>query len=63
MERKQIRSGWEIIEEFLTAIEADPSIDRETIDAIKRLWQEDKLNPNRLQQQLEKVREARLKGG
>ncbi len=63
MEKKQIKSGQEIIEEFLTAIEANPYVDGETLAAIRGPWQEKKLNQNRLRQELEQIRRMRLKDG
>ncbi len=63
MEKKQIKSGPEIIQEFLAAMEATTSIDSETLSAIRGLWQEKKLKQNKLQQELEKARRARLKDG
>ena len=63
MTERQIKSGQQIVEEFLAAMEADISIDSETVAAISSLWQQNKLNHNRLQQELEKVRNERLKDG
>lgn len=63
MAKEKIKSGPQIIDKFLKAMEADDSVDRGTIAAINDLWQQNRLNANRLQQELEKVRQTRLKDG
>lgn len=63
MEKMQIKSGQEIIEEFLTLIGTNPHIDEETLAAIRGLWQEKKLNQTRLRVELEQIRRMRLRDG
>lgn len=63
MAKKHIKSGPQIIEEFLATMEADTSIDRNTITAIGGLWKQNKLNANRLQQELYQARQVSFKDG
>jgi hypothetical protein len=51
-----LQSGPEIIAGFLKAIEADPNLDRETVQAILSLYASGKLTTNNLQRTLELVR-------
>ena len=48
-----IRSGSEIVKEFIENLEKDESLDKGTIETIKTLHRENKLTQTRLQQALE----------
>lgn len=53
MAEKNIRSGAEIVKEFIENLEKDESLDKGTIETIKTLHRENKLTQTRLQQALE----------
>jgi hypothetical protein len=52
----KILSGPEIVDHFIRAIEADPSLDKATINAIKLLHAEGKLSWTSLLRSLEQAR-------
>ena len=53
MNGKTIRSGPDIVKEFVRALLEDPSLDKDTVEAIEHLYNENKLSPTKLQQALE----------
>ena len=53
MTEKHIRSGPEIVKEFIENLENDKSLDKGTVEIIKLLHAEQKLTQTRLQQALE----------
>ncbi len=63
MPEDQIKSGPQVVQDFLAAMETNTTIDRLTLETVARLWRQNLLNVNRLQQELAKAREERLKDG
>lgn len=63
MAEKNIRSGPEIVKEFIETLEKDGSLDKGTIETIKTLHRENKLTPTRFQQALEVKRKESEKNG
>ncbi len=59
MAETKIRSGPQIVKEFIQYLEKDTSLDGDTVEVIKLLHGEDKLTPGRLQQALEAKRKGR----
>jgi hypothetical protein len=49
---KTIRSGQDIVKEFIHALSANPDLDKDTIDVIVHLYSEGKLSQVKLQQAL-----------
>lgn len=60
MSKKEIRTGNQIIDEFLTAMKSHSSIDEDVLQAVRLLRMDDKLTERRLQQELEEIRNRRL---
>lgn len=61
MNEKHLKSGSQVIEEFLAAIESHESIDASTIAIVRKLFGQGLLNMTRLEQELAKARQAKLK--
>jgi hypothetical protein len=53
-----IKSGSEIVNEFLTGLPSGNDLDAATVSAIKTLHSESKLTRTRLEQALERIRAA-----
>lgn len=53
MNGKTIRSGPDIVKEFVNALLDDPTLDKATVEEINRLHNENKLSSTKLQQALE----------
>lgn len=53
MNNKTIRSGPDIVKEFVHALMEDPILDKATVAEINRLYNENKLSSTKLQQALE----------
>lgn len=60
MNEKRIKSGHEVIEEFLAAMESSDSIDASTVAIVRKLFGQELLNVTRLEQSLAKARQAKL---
>ena len=58
MNDKTIRSGPDIVKEFVHALLEDPTLDKATVEEINHLYNENKLSPTKLQQALELKRSA-----
>ena len=52
----QIRSGPEIVADFVSALKSDPKLDASTVEAIENLFQEKRLSPTNLLKLLEEAR-------
>ena len=63
MTGSSIRSGPEIVKEFIERLEKDKSLDRGTVETIKNLYGEKKLTQIRIQQALELRRKEAEKNG
>lgn len=63
MTERNIRSGPEIVKEFIENLENDKSLDKETVEIIKLLHAEKKFTQTRLQQALEVKRKESEKHG
>ena len=63
MTERNIRSGPEIVKEFIENLVNDKSLDKGTVEIIKLLHAEKKLSQTRLQQALEVKREEAEKRG
>jgi hypothetical protein len=63
MTGSSIRSGPEIVKEFIDNLEKDKSLDNGTVEIIKVLHAENKLTQTRLQQALEVERKESGKHG
>ncbi len=63
MTERNIRSGPEIVKEFIENLENDKSLDKGTVEIIKLLHAEKKLSQTRLQQALEVKRREPEKHG
>ncbi len=63
MIEKNIRSGPEIVKEFIENLENDKSLDKGMVEIIKVLHAENKLTQTRLQQALEVKRKESEKHG
>jgi hypothetical protein len=53
MDKKTIRSGPDIVKEFVCSLLEAPSLDKDTVEVIAHLYNEDKLSLAKLQQALE----------
>ena len=53
MNEKTIRSGPDIVKEFVHSLLEDPSLDKDTVEVIEHLYNDNKLSPTKLQQALE----------
>ena len=53
MDDKTIRSGPDIVKEFVCALLEDTTLDKDTVEVINHLYDESKLSPTKLQQALE----------
>lgn len=53
MNDKTIRSGSDIVKEFVHGLLEDPILDKDTVQVIVQLYDENKLTPTKLQQALE----------
>lgn len=59
MSSKRIKSGPEVVQEFITRMAEDPNVDPATIRAIKELLEADgKVSVTKLQRQLEELRKG-----
>ncbi len=56
MPDKEIKSGPEIVKEFIEHLLGDESLDKDTIEIISALYKENKLTVTRLQQALDAKR-------
>ena len=52
----QIRSGPEIVADFVSALKNDPKLDKSTVEAIESLFQDKRLTPTNLLKMLEEAR-------
>jgi hypothetical protein len=52
----QIRSGPEIVADFVSALKNDPNLDKSTVEAIESLFQDRRLSPTNLLKLLEEAR-------
>jgi len=57
---KTIKSGGQIIEDFLNHLEKDPSLDKDTLAAIKELYKYNELTLSKLKKALETKREDKV---
>jgi hypothetical protein len=55
----QIRSGPEIVADFVTALKSDPQLDKSTVEAIENLFQNKRLSQTNLLKLLEEARGKR----
>lgn len=53
MDDKKIKSGPDIVKEFVRGLNDEPTLDKDTVQVIVQLYKEDKLTPTKLQQALE----------
>ena len=58
-----IKSGVDIVKDFINALEADSSLDEGVVASLSHLLKEDKLTPTRLMQALEAERKKRTASG
>ena len=63
MTEKRIKSGPEIVKEFIESLKTNKSLDKGTVDAIELLHTKDKLTLTKLQQALESERKESEKHG
>ncbi len=63
MANTEIKSGPEIVKEFVESLEKDKSLDKDTIEVIKLLHIGNKLTQTRLLQGLEEKRKESEKNG
>lgn len=63
MTEKRIRSGPDIVKEFIDSLKTNKSLDKGTVDAIELLHKEDKLTLTKFQQALESERKESEKHG
>ncbi len=63
MDAKKIRSGPEIVKEFIVNLKDNKLLDKDTVEAIDELHAQGKLTQIRIQQQLELKRKESEKHG
>lgn len=63
MSEKRIKSGPEIVKEFIEGLKTNKSLDKGTVEAIELLHRENKLTLTKLQQALESERKESEKHG
>lgn len=60
---EKVRSGTEIVKDFIDGLEADSSLDEGVVEALSGLQKEGKLTPTRLLQELETKRKRGTANG
>ena len=63
MTEKRIKSGPQIVKEFIESLKTNKSLDKRTVEAIELLYTENKLTLTKLQQALESERKGSEKHG
>ncbi len=58
MPEKKIRSGAEVVDEFLQSLAEDPALNKSTVEAIKSAYIRGRFTSTKLLQELEKKRSA-----
>ena len=61
MKEERIKSGEEVLDEFLKGLDSEPDVDEMTKQIIRELRSSGKLTETKLEQELQKVREELLK--
>ena len=63
MASDQIKSGVEVVTDFLESLQGDKDIDSDTLGAVRELFDAGKLTRTRLQNSLDALRAAAIAGG
>lgn len=63
MASDQIKSGVEVVSDFLESLQGDKDIDADTLGAARELFDAGKLTKTRLQNSLDALRAAAIAGG
>lgn len=56
MNEKILKTGDEVVKDFIKSLEKDASLDKDVVDAISSLYAQQKLTPTRLQKILDAKR-------
>ncbi len=63
MASDQIKSGVEVVTDFLESLQGDKDIDADTLGAVRELFDAGKLTKTRLQNSLDELRATAIAGG